>query len=183
MPRIPALEPDQATGKAAELLAQIKQANGKAINILKTMAHAPALLEGYMNFSAAIKKSSLSPALREQIALTVAAMGDCEYCVDAHAFMGRKAGLDNEEMGRALRGESSDAKSQAGLTFAKKMVDNRGWLEDEELQDLLDAGYTQGQALEILGVVLMNLLTNYVNHLAHTETDFPKAELPDPASA
>jgi uncharacterized peroxidase-related enzyme len=181
MPRIPTLELDQATGKAADLMTGVQKATGRVPNILKTMAHAPALFEAYMGFSSNMKKSSLSPALREQIALTVAAIGDCDYCIDAHAFMGRKTGLEPDEMALALKAESTDAKSQAALTFAKLVVDSRGWVDDDDLRALLDAGYTHGQALEIVGVVVLNLLTNYVNHLAHTESDFPKADLPVPA--
>jgi hypothetical protein len=38
------------------------------------------------------------------------------------------------------------------------------------------AGYSDEEILEILGNVAVNLFTNYFNHLAATDIDFPRVD-------
>ena len=71
MSRIPAINPEQATGQAQRLLQGVKSKLGFAPNIMRTMANSPAALQGYLGFSNALSKGNLSPKFREQIALAV----------------------------------------------------------------------------------------------------------------
>jgi alkylhydroperoxidase family enzyme len=72
MPRIQPVDHASAQGPAKEYLDSIKAKLGATPNIFRTFAHSPAVGEFYANGSAALGKSTLSAALREQIALTVA---------------------------------------------------------------------------------------------------------------
>ena len=93
MSRLPALDPEMATGSAKRLLQGVEKKLGFDPNIMRTMANSPAVLEGYLNFSGALSKGNFSPKFREQIALTVSELNDCQYCLSAHAALGRMAGL------------------------------------------------------------------------------------------
>jgi alkylhydroperoxidase family enzyme len=62
------------------------------------------------------------------------------------------------------------------LTFAHKVVAERGWVGDEDVARLRDAGFDDGSVAEIVANVALSLFTNYFNHVAQTEVDFPKAE-------
>lgn len=176
MTRLPAIDPETATGQAKQLLDGVQKKLGFTPNILRTMANSPAVLQGYLNFSNALSKGSLSPKLREQIALVVAQDNECEYCLAAHATIGRTVGLSEETIRDSRRGESPDAKEAAVLDFASTLVVNRGWVTDAEIAKLRKAGVTEGEIAEIIANVSLTLFTNYLNHVAQTEIDFPAVE-------
>lgn len=172
MPRIQPINPDDAQGKAAEMLEGVKKKMGRVPNIFATMANSPAVLDAYLGFSQAMAGSSIRAALREQIALTVAGASGCDYCASAHNMIAGNLGVKEDERQTNLQGESADEKTAAALHFARKIVDNRGWLDDEELDRVRQAGYSDAEILEIVAAVAMNLFSNYFNHIAQTDVDF-----------
>ncbi len=176
MQRLQAIDPETATGSAKQLLDGVQKKLGFTPNIMRTMANSPAVLQGYLNFSNALGKGSLSPKLREQIALVVAQDNQCEYCLAAHSAIGRTVGLSEEAIRDSRRGESPDGKEAAILEFASTLVVNRGWVTDEEIAKLHKAGVTEGEIAEIIANVSLTLFTNYLNHVAQTEIDFPEVE-------
>ncbi len=173
MPRIPALNPETATGQAQRLLKGVEGKLGFAPNIMRTMANSPAVLQGYLDFSGALSKGRLSPKLREQIALTVSEVNDCRYCLAAHSAIGRTVGLSEEAISDSRRGESLDTKEAAALEFTRNVVSNRGQVADEDVAKLRKAGFGEGEIAEILANIGLTLFTNYFNHVAGTEVDFP----------
>ena len=146
-------------------------------NLMKGMANSPAALKAYLDFSGALAGGELDPALREQIALTVGAANQCEYCVSAHTAIGKGAGLSNDELVNARNAISGDPKAKAALTFARVVVDAKGNVTNGDLQTLKAAGYSEGEVVEIVAHVGLNIFTNYFNHVAQTEVDFPKVAL------
>jgi uncharacterized peroxidase-related enzyme len=172
MPRIEAVQLGDASGKARELLEGIQRAMGMVPNLMKTMARSPAVLESYLGFGRSLQ-GALRAALREQIALTVAGANDCGYCASAHTALGASAGLDADEMSANLRGESADERTAAALRFARAVVAERGRVSDGDLDDVRAAGYGDAEIAEIVAVIALNVFTNYFNHVAGTEIDFP----------
>ena len=171
MQRISQLE--NASGKAQALLDNVNKSLGSTPNFFTTMAQAPAALEAYLGFNAALSKGKLAPQLREQLALTVAGFNGCGYCASAHSFLGSKAGINSSELRENQSGRSSDAKTQAALNFAKALLDRRGRVSDQDLAAVRDAGYDNEQIIEILGHVALNTFSNYFNETAGTQIDFP----------
>ena len=175
MSRIEMIDPNTAQGKAKELLAAVKTKLGRVPNILKTMAHSPVALQAYLGLSGAFAEAKLSPKIREQIGLAVGEDNQCGYCVAAHSAIGKLAGLTPEEIEAGRRAGSRDPKTDAILKFAKKLSANRGNISDPELAEVRKAGCSEEEILEIVTAVALNLFTNYVNHVADTTIDFPKA--------
>ena len=93
MPRLQALNPAAATGKAHALLTAVNNKLGFVPNMMRTMASSPAVLEGYLGLSGALSAGRLTSKLREQIALAVSEVNGCNYCLAAHTLLGKKAGL------------------------------------------------------------------------------------------
>ena len=62
----------------------------------------------------------------------------------------------------------------AALHFARQLVENRGWVNDEDLNRVRRAGYGDGEIAEIVAVVAWKTFANYFNHVAGTEIDFPE---------
>ena len=183
MPRIQPIDIDQAEGKAKTLLEGVNKAMGMTPNGIRTLAHSPAALDAYLGFGNALGGGGLGAKLREQIAVTVARINGCDYCLAAHSALGKRVGLDEGELRANMNAESADAKVKAALQFAKAIVEEKGWVTDEQYEAVRSAGFGQGEILEILAVVTINTFTNYLNHLAQTEVDFPAVEVGEPASA
>ena len=173
MPRIKAIEPDQATGKAKQLLDAVSEKLGMVPNLARTLANSPAALSGYLAFGEALEGSRLPPGLREQIALTVSQANGCGYCVAAHCAIGRSFGLSDGELTDARQSSSPDSKVDIALRFAKQLVGDRGRVSDEDLDQVRRAGYGDGEIGEIVAHVALNVFTNYFNHVAGTDVDFP----------
>ncbi|MDQ7013156.1 MAG: carboxymuconolactone decarboxylase family protein [Planctomycetota bacterium] len=181
MPRIHPLKHEHAQGKAKELLDVVKQKLGGTPNILTTMAHSPAALESYLSFSGALGNGTFPAGLREQIALAVAGASSCEYCAAAHTAIGKGAGVPEEELALALDGQPTDPKAAAAVRFARTLVEKRGWVSDEDIEAFKAAGFDDGQVMEIVAVISLNIYTNLINHVAQTDIDFPKVAVPQQA--
>ena len=166
----------QAEGKAKELLDSVKQAMGATPNIFTTFANAPAALEAYLNFNTALSGGVLDAKLREQLAVTVAGFNGCNYCASAHVFLGGKAGVDRTELVANSKGQSSDSKTQAAISFARALLEKRGKINDKDLATVRAAGFSEEEIIEILAHVAMNTFTNYFNETALTAIDFPLFE-------
>jgi uncharacterized peroxidase-related enzyme len=175
MTRIEAIAPEKATGKAKNLLDAVSAKLGMVPNIARTMANAPAVLEGYLGFSGALAKGTLSAKVREQIALTVAQRNRCDYCLAAHSTVGKMVGLTEEQILDSRHGKAIDSKTDAVLRLAGLLVDNQGRISDRELEEARAAGLNDATIAEIVATVALNIFTNYFNHVADPEIDFPKA--------
>ena len=162
-------------GEAADVVAAVKQKMGSVPNILATMAQSPAALQAYLAFGGALDGASLSAEVREQIALTVAGVNACDYCASAHTFIAKSLGVSAEEAGQNLNGQATDPKTAAMLAFAGEAVRNRATFADnaKALNELRSAGVSDAEIVEIIAVIALNIFTNYFNHLAGTEVDFP----------
>ena len=173
MPRIQPVTLESADDAQTEVLQTAKKKMGKIPNIVATMANSPAVANAYLGFSQALAGGSLSPQLREQLALTVGQTNGCDYCVSAHAALGARAGLSDDDVAAARLADAADEKNRAALAFAKKLVDDRGYVGDADVEALRSAGYSNGEVAEIVAAVALNIFTNYFNHVAETEIDFP----------
>ncbi len=178
MPRLNAIETSQADPKTKALLEGVQKKLGMTPNLMRTMANSPAVLDAYLGFSNALAKGALQPRLREQIALTVGELNGCRYCLAAHSALGKMVGLSDEEIADSRRGVSPDRKTEAALQFARKVVAERGWVTDDDVASLRSVGGSDGEIAEIVGAVALNTFSNYFNHVADTEVDFPEVEAP-----
>lgn len=183
MSRITPIDPKTATGKTKELFAAVEKKVGSVPNMMRAMAQSPAVLEAYLALTGALAGTKLSAKIREQLALALGEVNQCEYCVSAHTFIGSKIGLDNEAIDLARQGKSSDPKIAAILTFARELVVRRGEVKDADLRALRTVGVTDTELAEIVAVVSLNIFTNWFNHVADPEIDFPRVKLGAVASA
>jgi uncharacterized peroxidase-related enzyme len=175
MSRIPTTATIEAAPAAAQpLLQAVKKQLGVAPNQFRLVANSPAALEGYLGLSGALAKGELPAATRERIALAVAEINGCDYCLSAHSYLGRNlAKLDDAEIAANRRGGSGDAKADAAVRFAVKVTRLRGHVSAEDFAAVKAVGYTDAQVVEIVQHVALNTWTNYINTVGQTEIDFP----------
>ena len=108
------------------------------------------------------------------MALAVAEINGCNYCLSAHTYLGKNlAKLDDAEMTANRSGASNDPKADAAVRFAAKIVRTRGHVAEEDVRAVKAAGYSDAQLIEIVLHVALNTWTNYINEVGQTEIDFP----------
>lgn len=150
---------------------------GSVPNLFRIVANSPQTLEGYLGLNGALGKGSLDAQTRERIALAVAEINGCNYCLAAHQYLGSNlAKLSDAEMEANRRGTSSDEKAAIAVSFAVKIVSNRGRVTDSDFEAVRAAGYSDAEIVEIVGHVALNTLTNYINEVLGTEIDFPTVD-------
>ena len=174
--RIETLNPETTTGKSKELLDAVQSKLGFIPNLIKVFGNSPATLQSYLSLGDLTASGNFSNKFREQLALAIAEENSCNYCLSAHTAIGKMNGLTDEQTEANRQGRSSDDKVTAGLQFAQSVTRNRGNVSSEELAAVKAAGYNDSDNLEIVLNVVSNTLTNYVNHIAETEIDFPAVE-------
>jgi uncharacterized peroxidase-related enzyme len=177
MSRIPAVDPSSLTGERQQILDQIQSAFGATPAMFRTVAQSGAALKSMWGSFGALGGGVIPARLGEQIAVAVADRNRCEYCLAAHTVLGRQAGATAEEMSAAQAGRSSDPKTAAALGFALKLVNDRGQVSDDDVQAVRAAGFDDGEIVEILAHVALNLFTNYVNVAFAVPVDFPAVKL------
>lgn len=173
---IPAL--DETPAASRPQFDAVRKQLGVVPNLMKVLGNSPAGLHGYLSLNGALAKGTLDAKTGERIALAVAEINACGYCLAAHSYLARNAAkLDDAEIAANRKGGSNDPKADAAVRFAVSIVRERGHVSDAAVRAVRDAGYSDAQLVEIVVHVALNTLTNYVNEVAQTEIDFPAVEV------
>lgn len=168
------LDPATTTGPAKPLFDGVQAKLGAVPNLFRVLGNAPAALNGYLSLSAALAGGGFDAKLREQIALAVAEINQCGYCLSAHTFIARKLGLTGQDIADARHANAAGARTDAILKLARSIVVQRGEVGAAGLERARAAGLTDGDVIETVANVALNIFSNYVNHIAGTTIDFPE---------
>ena len=165
---------DAAPAASQPLLEAVKKQLGVVPNMFRLVSTSPAALEGYLGLSGALAKGTLPAPTRERIALAVAEINGCDYCLSAHSYLAKNlAKLDDAEIAANRGGASNDPKADAAVRFAAKVARERGHVAEDDLRAVKLAGYSDAQVIEMVLHVALNTWTNYINEVAKTDIDFP----------
>jgi uncharacterized peroxidase-related enzyme len=164
---------DDVPEASRPVLDAVQQQLGVVPNMFRLIAQSPAALQGFTANNGALAKT-LDVKTRERIALAVAQVNGCDYCLSAHTYLGLNlAKITPEEIALNRKGESGDPKANAAVRFAAKIVRDRGQVGAADLQGVRDAGFSDAAIIEILAVTAENIFTNLLNIVADTDIDFP----------
>ena len=151
---------------------------GSVPNLFRIVANSPHTLEGYLGLNSALGNGALDARTRERIALAVAEINGCNYCLAAHQYLGSNlAKLSAAEIEANRRGTSGDEKAAVAVSFAVNIVNNRGKVAGSDVEAVRAAGYSDAEIVEIVGHVALNTLTNYINEVLGTDIDFPTVDV------
>jgi uncharacterized peroxidase-related enzyme len=179
MSRLSILARNDVPEASKPILDAVEKQLGVVPNMFRLFATSPAALAGLTSLSGALKKT-LDVKTRERIALAVAQVNGCNYCLSAHTYLGLNvAMISPEEIALNRGGSSGDPKADAAVRFATKIAETRGHVSDAVVAAVRRAGYTEAQVIEIASLVAENFLTNIVNVVARTDIDFPVVEASD----
>lgn len=155
-----------------EALAQVKSAFGFVPNLMSGIAqHNPAVATAYLGASAALEGGVLTAAEKQVVMLAVSAYNACHYCAAAHRTAAKAMGIPQSEL-EAIddRRAPQDARLRALAEAAWTILEARGWLDDAQLDGL---SVTRPEVYELVAIVGLKTITNYINHIQHTEVDAP----------
>jgi uncharacterized peroxidase-related enzyme len=174
--RIQLVDPDRTTGAIRGLFSEIRAKFALVPNLFRVLANAPAALEGLMGLGSALAAGALDKKTREQLALAIAESNLCAYCLSSHKATAAKIGLNQLEIEDAIRARAADTRTDAILKLARSIVVQRGELTDADLARARVAGLSDGEIVETVANVALNIFENYMSHVARVSIDFPQHE-------
>ncbi|MEU7894934.1 carboxymuconolactone decarboxylase family protein [Nonomuraea sp. NPDC049152] len=163
------LAPEQAPEKSKELLDAIVQRHGGAGEMISTMAHSPALLQGYLELTRAMKRVGLPRTLSEKVSLAVQEWIGCDLCRQAHAGAARAAGLSELDVTLARQGASTDPREGALIAVAVRLLAEPASISDADVAELRHYGWSDRVIADLVGLVTLNLMTRAFSLLAGLE--------------
>lgn len=165
---------DSADADVRRVLEKAKAQVGFIPNMYAGMVNSPGLLETYLDGYARFRsQSGLTPAEQEVVFLAISLANGCGYCAAAHSMIADKMSKVPAEVLDALRSGRPipDPRLAALAAFTQAMFNTRGRPTRADLQAFLAAAYTERHALEIVLAMAVKTLSNYSNHLFHTDVD------------
>jgi len=165
---------DTAEPEAKTLLEGTQKKLGFVPNMYYAMANSSGLLNTYMQgYSAFREKSGFSPIEQEVIFLAISQANGCEYCMAAHSFLAEAASGVPSNVTAAIRDDKPIPEMQLSAlsVFINVMVATRGLPSQAEVESFLSSGYKEKDILEIIHAIAVKTISNYTNHIFHTEVD------------
>ena len=165
---------ESAPADAKPLLEAAQARMSMIPNMYARMAQLPGLLstylQGYELFRA---QSGFTPAEQEIVFLTISRENGCEYCVAAHSMIGKAMSKVPDEALAAVRAgvPIADSKLHALSEFTRVMVGKLGNPSDADVAPFLSAGFSEHHILGIILAISVKTLSNYSNHVFHTQVD------------
>jgi uncharacterized peroxidase-related enzyme len=175
MPRLNVIEVEAATGKTKELYDASQAAYGTVFNLFKGLANAPLALEAYLTLEKLIAGGTLRPAEQDIVRLAASQFNGCEYCLGAHTMAAQSKGLSEDGILKIRRGDASDPQHAALVRFTHRVLDTKGFVDDEDIAAFRSAGYTDEQIAEVVTILAQKTLSNYFNPIHDTPLDVPAA--------
>ena len=171
---LPAQTIGTAQSDAAQRLREAQERLGFVPNMYANMANSPGVLETYLNgYDRFRSDSGFTPAEQEVVFLVISRFNGCTYCMAAHSMIAEKMSQVPHNVLDALRSGTSlpHVRLRALAEFTGVMMASRGRPTPRELKQFLSAGFTERAVLEIILAIAVKTLSNYPNHVFHTETD------------
>ncbi|MFT4760320.1 MAG: putative peroxidase-related enzyme [Paraglaciecola sp.] len=175
MKALKTLSNEEASVETKAIFRNIQQKVGRVPNLYAAMGNSPQLLGGFLAFEGSLKSGTFSSKENEAIALAVSQANECNYCLAAHSALGKMAGYSEREIIDIRRGTITDSKLKALITLAVELTKKRGKASQEAVDNFLAAGYSKQSFAELIGMVAIRNITNYIFSNGDFEIDFPKA--------
>ena len=154
---------------ARDFIAGVEKKMGFVPSLYAVFAENPAVLNAYTQLADQLGKSGLSALEQQVVTITASVENECHFCVAAHTTISEGAGLDLSVID-AVREDRpiNDPKLEALRVFTKKVVIDRGFVSDTDVDAFLAAGYDRAAVLAVILGVALKVISNYTNHVAET---------------
>ena len=155
-----------------EVFAAVRRKFGFVPNLIREMSKSPAVARVYLDGQEAMAGASLTATEQQAVQLAVSAYNKCEYCQAAHRLGGRMAGIAGSDLDAIQKGAlPEDGRLKSLVSATRLLLLRRGLLVEGDLTALEAEGVARGQLYELVALIGLKTISNYVNHIAHTEID------------
>jgi uncharacterized peroxidase-related enzyme len=172
---LPVVSYEDASPEAQQIFDQLKTAMGRVPNLYAVQSHSPLGLSAKLALDGELSKGVFKGLPKEVIALAVAQVNGCNYCLAAHTAVAKMRGASDAETFNYRRGTSNDEKLAALAALAREITENRGHPSQQAIERFFSVGYDRAALVELIGLVALNVWNNYTNHIAQIPVDFPPA--------
>ena len=170
------LKKEEASFETQQVFTELKSKIGMVPNLYVAMGVSNKLLSGYLSFVETLKSGDFSGKEYEAIALATSQINNCEYCISAHTTLGKMQGLSEAETLEIRQNTVIDKKLSALVSLVSEIISKNGYPYETTISEFLLAGYSKAAFAELIAIVTMTTLTNYIHHNGNFEIDFPKAQ-------
>jgi uncharacterized peroxidase-related enzyme len=174
MSRIAPTTLETAPAATRPMLEALKKNLGMTPNLFATIGHSPEALQSLLGAMETLGKGQLSPRDVEAVNIYTSELNGCGYCISAHAGLGKRVGLSQDDVDAIRGGRGTNAREQAILKLVLRVVRTGGAGAATELAQVREAGLSDREVIEVLAHVALKTFTNAVAVVAQTEIDFPK---------
>jgi len=162
------IDEEDAEGALKKIYGRIAGKRGKVSNIMKVHSLNPGAMRAHMDLylSVMFKDSSLTREEGEMIAVVVSAANGCEYCTMHHAEALNHYWRDEAKVMQLAEDHTEVELSKEHslmVDYAKKLTELPDSMEEEDVQTLRSAGFSDE---DILNIVLVTGYFNFVNRIA-----------------
>jgi len=160
MPWIEAVPYSQSSGRLRKLYDRVKGPDDNVDNIMMMHSLRPHSMEGHMALYKNVLHqtgNTVPKAFLETIGVWVSLLNRCAYCVEHH-FAGLCRLLRDDAKSAAIRSALESSMIEAGpfepreklaLRYAEALTRDPASLNETTVQDMRNAGYADGEILEI----------------------------------
>jgi len=153
---------ETAPEKSKPLLQLFIHAVGFVPNLAGAVANSPVLASSLLGLFQNVHGGSFTEAEVQVLLLTNAVTNSSSWPVAFHTTLGLKQGLDPADVQAIREGKLPKQKRYAALSaLAKKLIESRGQLNEDDVAAFLQAGFEREQLLEVIAVVAASTITNY----------------------
>ena len=154
---------------ARDFIAGVEKKMGFVPSLYAVFAENPAVLTAYTQLADQLGKTGLSPLEQQIVTITASVENECHFCVAAHTTISEGQGLDLSVIDAVREDRAiADPKLEALRLFSKKVVIDRGFVSDTDVDTFLTAGYDRSAVLAVILGVALKVISNYTNHVAET---------------
>lgn len=150
---------DEATGSLKQLYDRIKGPGNNVDNIMLAHSLRPPSMEGHMALYKYVlhhPRNQLDKWYLETIGVFVSMLNQCSYCIEHH-FAGLRRLLRDDSRAGRIRNALQErhpagafaGRELMGLQYAERLTTSPATLRAEDIQALRDAGFDDGEILEI----------------------------------
>jgi uncharacterized peroxidase-related enzyme len=172
----PLIDEGTAHGDVARVFAEFRRTKATAFvpNFFKTLAHAPAAMEGTWNVYRDVCNRGLLPtALKEMVFVAISAARNCQYCTTAHLAFCALLGVDGATL--AVLDTNIDAiepqRTREVIRFAVRCATEPGSLTPADYEGLRSQGITDAELVELVAMAAFSVYATIVADALKVDID------------
>ena len=159
---------DTAPEKSKPLLELFTHAVGFVPSLAGAIANSPVLANSLLGLFQNVHRGSFTEAEVQVLLLTNAVTNSSSWPVAFHTALGLKQGLEPADVQAIRERQLPKHKRYAALSaLAKKLIEKRGQLTDDDVTSFLEAGFQKEHLLEVIAVVAASTITNYAGKITN----------------